>query len=373
VASPSDTQEERERLEAVVDELNRGVAAERDLILELLRWETHVRPGIGEDSQAVINAQIPPPDIVVAIFWKRLGTATPRGGSGTAEEILAVLDAWATGENVELLTYFNQQRYLPTADDLDQLGRLLAFREDLQNRGVLVSTYAGPSDFEAKVREHLSAAVRAWKPLAANVAGETLPLARTTARSPTALAAGSPAEILSETEQATVWPSFPYERVCGFFSTARSYIRILQTWLPDAQPFGASFVRALTQGASIQILIQDPDSSSASQRAVALGLEDQQYAHYHLRKMLADLRRAESEAGGRATAVRVYDDLPLAQIYGTEDRMWIGLFWPNRFSMQGPQIEIPTTASSLGQEIQRYFEILWAAGAPLEADRSLGP
>ena len=40
VASPSDVQAERDALSGVVDELNRGIAGERGLRLELVRWET---------------------------------------------------------------------------------------------------------------------------------------------------------------------------------------------------------------------------------------------------------------------------------------------------------------------------------------------
>ena len=40
VASPSDVQAERDLLPGIIDELNRGIAADRGLRLELSRWET---------------------------------------------------------------------------------------------------------------------------------------------------------------------------------------------------------------------------------------------------------------------------------------------------------------------------------------------
>lgn len=73
-------------MDRVVAELNRGIADERGLVVELIRWETHVRPVIGTDAQDVINRQIGVPDVFIGIFWKRLGTPTPRAPSGTAEE-----------------------------------------------------------------------------------------------------------------------------------------------------------------------------------------------------------------------------------------------------------------------------------------------
>jgi hypothetical protein len=50
VASPGDVQSERDALPAVFDELNRGIAAERGLRLELIRWETDAHPGFHPDG-----------------------------------------------------------------------------------------------------------------------------------------------------------------------------------------------------------------------------------------------------------------------------------------------------------------------------------
>ena len=45
VASPADVQGERNMLPDVIDELNRNVAADRGLHIELSRWETDTNPG----------------------------------------------------------------------------------------------------------------------------------------------------------------------------------------------------------------------------------------------------------------------------------------------------------------------------------------
>jgi anti-sigma regulatory factor (Ser/Thr protein kinase) len=159
VASPSDTTDERDRLGHVIAELNRGVAAAANIVLSLIRWETHVRPGIGTDPQAVVNRQVPVGDVLVALFWKRLGTPTPRALSGSVEELEKAINRWHKSQDIEILVYFNQQPYTPTARDLEQVTRLLAFREQVERMGILVCEYDGPADFEAKVREHLTAVV----------------------------------------------------------------------------------------------------------------------------------------------------------------------------------------------------------------------
>ena len=87
VASPSDVDEERNRLEEVIRDLNTAWAKELAIRLELVRWETHAYPSFGDDAQAVINEQIPDDcDLFVGLMWYRFGTPTGRAGSGTVEE-----------------------------------------------------------------------------------------------------------------------------------------------------------------------------------------------------------------------------------------------------------------------------------------------
>ena len=59
VASPSDVTEERGVLEEVLIELNQIWKKTLGLRLDLIRWETHTRPGFGDDAQDVINQEIP--------------------------------------------------------------------------------------------------------------------------------------------------------------------------------------------------------------------------------------------------------------------------------------------------------------------------
>ena len=167
VASPSDTQPERDAVDRVLDELNRGIAASRGLQLIPVKWETDVRPGIGSDAQDVINRQIAPPDVFVGIFWKRVGTQTPRAESGTAEEIERAIAQWRSSPGgIEILVYFNQQPFTPRPSDMEQLVGVQTFRAKLQEAGLLVSEYSGPADFETKLRGHLTSYVRDWAPAA---------------------------------------------------------------------------------------------------------------------------------------------------------------------------------------------------------------
>src|SRR5215470_1758440 len=90
VASPGDVNAERDVVLEVVNEINRGVAADRGLRLEVIRWETDTYPGFHpEGPQGPIDKilRIEDCDVVIGIFWKRFGTPAKEGTTGTEHEI----------------------------------------------------------------------------------------------------------------------------------------------------------------------------------------------------------------------------------------------------------------------------------------------
>jgi hypothetical protein len=160
LASPGDVGGEREQLAKVVQELNitlSALAPARGVVLELVRWETHVHPGFGRDAQDVVNQQIGDYDIFVGIMWRRFGTKTKVAESGTEEEFRIAHTAWeGTRKLFQILFYFCQAPAAPpaTAEEVAQLGRVVAFRQELTQRG-LVWEYADHAAFADTVRPHL--------------------------------------------------------------------------------------------------------------------------------------------------------------------------------------------------------------------------
>jgi len=155
VASPGDVVEERERLVGVVAELNRTIGAKESARLELVRWETDVLPGIGADAQDVINAQLEPVQVFIAILWNRLGTPTKRGRSGTVEEFERALASFSASGCPRLMLYFRQGE--PGDSPLEMQAREVAeFRSEVAQRGALFREYSQPEQFTDLVREHLA-------------------------------------------------------------------------------------------------------------------------------------------------------------------------------------------------------------------------
>ena len=156
LASPGDVAAERNTVARVVDDLNVGFASSRDTVLELVRWETHVWPGFGEDAQAVINQRIGAYDIFIGVLWNRLGTSTNRAPSGTAEEIERAHSLWQTHRRPAILLYFRRSPAdLSTIEELEQKRGVLDFRNALQRLGALVREYSDLDEFGRLISLHL--------------------------------------------------------------------------------------------------------------------------------------------------------------------------------------------------------------------------
>ncbi|MFD6203689.1 hypothetical protein ACWCQF_10815 [Streptomyces rubiginosohelvolus] len=147
IASPGDTATERDTVEDVIRSWNSDHTLQRRVHLLPLRWELGAVPIVGQkDAQEVINEQFADAaDIVVAVFNSRLGKATKRAASGTAEEILRARDRGAA------VHVFFSDAPIPRDHDPDQLAALNTFRKELQGNG-LTGSYASVDDLTAKVR-----------------------------------------------------------------------------------------------------------------------------------------------------------------------------------------------------------------------------
>ncbi len=159
VASPGDVASERRQIDKVVDELNvmlPALAPDKQLTLDLVKWEKSVAPGLGRDAQDVVNQQIGDYDIFVGILWKRMGTPTAIASSGTQEEYQRAYASWQRDKKLPILFYFSQEPYsIKTPEDAEQLQRVLAFRGELSKHG-LVWDYSGAAGFADVIRPHLA-------------------------------------------------------------------------------------------------------------------------------------------------------------------------------------------------------------------------
>lgn len=114
-------------------------------------WETHSTPTMGDRPQAIINKQVLEGcDLLVGMFWTRIGTATGKAASGTIEEIEEHL---AAGKPAML--YFSSAPVVPDSLDPDQYAALRKFKESLRDKG-LYQSYDSAEDFRTKLSTQLT-------------------------------------------------------------------------------------------------------------------------------------------------------------------------------------------------------------------------
>lgn len=158
IASPSDTNSEREICDKIFEEINDGLGNLFNFRIESLKWEKDVRPTIKDvDGQTEIFNQIDDEfQIFIGIMNKKFGAPTPRAGSGTEEEFNAVFNRLQINKDIEVIFYFNDEPPKSMSDlNPTELVKIEEFKKKIQNIGIY-GIYNGVSDFEEKLRKNLS-------------------------------------------------------------------------------------------------------------------------------------------------------------------------------------------------------------------------
>jgi len=151
IASPSDVEEERKIVQETLWEWNTINAEDRGQVLIPVSWETHSAPSMEGRPQAVINRQVLSDcDLLIAVFWTRLGTPTEHAPSGTVEEIQRHRDA-----RKPVMIYFSDQAIEPSKIDSTQYGELMKFRHECEKTG-LIGTFKTSAEFRDMFPRQLS-------------------------------------------------------------------------------------------------------------------------------------------------------------------------------------------------------------------------
>ena len=156
IASPSDTQAEREACERVFNEINKNLGQFLNFRVEAWKWETNARPSFGKDGQDIINNQVGDSyQIFIGIMHGKFGSPTPRAGSGTVEEFNIAYDRFVKKDDVEIMIYFNNEAINFKDIVPSQLEKVQDFRKKVADLGGLYWEYNGANDFESNLKNHL--------------------------------------------------------------------------------------------------------------------------------------------------------------------------------------------------------------------------
>lgn len=143
-------------------------------------------------------------------------------------------------------------------------------------------------------------------------------------------------------------------------------IRILDTWtiLLEGRTRTRTFdamQEAIGNGATIRVLLLDPDSAAAQQRAEELERRQIDVAA-QIMANLRELHLFRDQLDGRAQRAQlrvcVYDASPSIQLYQWDGRALISFFPIGKMSFDVPQLEVDM-ASPWGQFVDRRFDELW--------------
>lgn len=150
IASPGDVMPERKIVRDLIHEWNDIHSEERAIALAPLGWDTHTAPEMGNHPQDIINKKVLSRcDLLVGIFWTRMGTPTRNHASGTVEEIEEHLKAGKPA-----MLYFSKQPVVMDSVDRDQYDQVVAFKESCKERGIY-HEYSDLDQFQKDFYRHL--------------------------------------------------------------------------------------------------------------------------------------------------------------------------------------------------------------------------
>lgn len=155
IASPGDVTKERNIIRDVIHEWNDINAKATKCVLLPVGWETHSAPDLTGRAQDIINRTVLEHcDLLVGVFWTRLGTPTGDAESGTVEEIKRHIS-----EKKPAMVYFSTAPVAPESLEPQQYAALQEFKKWCHSQG-LVEKYDNVSDFSDKFRRHIQLKVR---------------------------------------------------------------------------------------------------------------------------------------------------------------------------------------------------------------------
>lgn len=155
IASPGDVSEERNIIRDVIHEWNDIHSRFSNCVLRPAGWDTHSTPDLGGRPQELINTRVLDRcDLLVGVFWTRIGSPTGVEESGTVEEIRRRI---ATSKPA--MIYFSTAPVAPASLDAEQFAKLNEFKSWCKAQG-LIDSYDNIASFAEKFRRHLQIVLR---------------------------------------------------------------------------------------------------------------------------------------------------------------------------------------------------------------------
>ncbi|MGD0884333.1 MAG: DnaB-like helicase C-terminal domain-containing protein [Thermodesulfovibrionales bacterium] len=154
MASPDDTSEERRIYTEVVESINRSRGTLEDFYLEPVKWESYAYPETG-NPQDIINRLLEDAELVIIVFWNKIGAPTKNFPSGTMEEFFVASDNFRATGKPSIKIYFRKPSVPKNKVDAEELVKLFEVKESIKNMA-LYKDYETQEDFRKLLHEHIN-------------------------------------------------------------------------------------------------------------------------------------------------------------------------------------------------------------------------
>ena len=160
IASPGDVLQERQAVRDVIKNINYW-AVFANIRFETIDWENNTYPTNSNYPQNAINLQIGDSyDILIGIFWSKIGTPTPKYSSGSIEEIENALRKSQKNKNINVMLYFKTDEIPSNSLDTNQIEKLGNYKKILSKKGVYYWEFKTANDFKNYLSQHLALLVQ---------------------------------------------------------------------------------------------------------------------------------------------------------------------------------------------------------------------
>jgi hypothetical protein len=147
--------DEREIAARTINEWNDIHAIDELVVFLPVRWETHAIPQTNVRPQDAINRDLLAKcDVLLGMFWTKIGTKTGVAESGTVEEVNEFVQA-----DKPTLLYFSSRPIDPNKIDLKQHRRLQLFKHETY-QFALVGSFVDSADLQQKLLRDLTVQAR---------------------------------------------------------------------------------------------------------------------------------------------------------------------------------------------------------------------
>lgn len=158
LASPGDVSDERQIAREIILDWNNIHSLARSIVLLPIDWEHNSVPTMGDRPREIINKQVlKNADLLVGIFWTRIGTPTGKAVSGSVEEIEKHINS-----DKPAMLYFSNKPVVPSSINRKQYQAVEKLKNEYQSNG-LIYTFNTLEDFKNKLQRHLSIKLNDYK------------------------------------------------------------------------------------------------------------------------------------------------------------------------------------------------------------------